>query len=113
VAVRLEGTIKRFVGRSSDTMPRPGVQGADGTTPTDADIPVGSRFVVSDTGEEYRWNGSDWYPVEPESPVVGLLTELIAETRAVRSGLELYFALERGLNIDLRTEDVSQLAAGE
>lgn len=110
MAVVLEGTVKRFVGLARDAKPRPGVEGADGTTPTAADVPAGSRFVESDTGRVFAWNGFDWHPAQPADATAELLGELVAETRAVRSGLELFFALNHGVNIDLRTEDVSQFA---
>lgn len=58
MTVRLEGSIKRFVGLSSDAKPRPyrlGGDMAEGEL-----LPAGSVFYEEDTGKTARWDGSDW-----------------------------------------------------
>lgn len=47
MAVRLEGTIKRFIGTSTDEKP---------TT----DVPPGSSFLESNTGVVSRYDGTVW-----------------------------------------------------
>ena len=59
MAVRLEGTIKRFIGASTDTKPVVG-RLFDGSILADRDLPPGSSFLESDTGRVYRWNGFEW-----------------------------------------------------
>ena len=49
MAVRLEGTIKRFIGTSSDEKP---------TT----DVPPGSSFLEANTGIVSRFDGMTWIP---------------------------------------------------
>lgn len=82
MAVRLEGSIKRWIGLSTDTKPEPGQFSPDGEELTSAELPAGSSFLESDTGLIYRWNGHDWLP--GEGPVVdhlraieGLLREVV------------------------------------
>jgi hypothetical protein len=48
MAVRLETTIKRFIGLSTDDKP------------IETDMPAGSSFLESDTGDIYRWDGESW-----------------------------------------------------
>jgi hypothetical protein len=107
--VRLESTIKRFVGRSSDDKPRPGQEGADGITPAVADVPPGSTFLDLDTGGLYRWDGTDWILPSVEDATVALLGELLQEMRAVRVGIELQLLLTHDVKIDLKTETVLEL----
>ena len=57
MAIKLEGSIRRWVGQSTDVKPKPGVQ-ADGSTVADTDLPAGSSFLETDTGRIYRWDGA-------------------------------------------------------
>lgn len=65
--VKLEGSIRRYIGLSSDTKPVPGMQNADNTLVSDTDIPAGSSFFESDTGRIARWNGAAWLLPPPAS----------------------------------------------
>lgn len=62
--VRLESTIRRYVGLSTDRKPFVGVNLPDGAgvsaTLTALDLPPGSSFLETDTGAIWRWNGMTW-----------------------------------------------------
>ncbi|MDO8631175.1 MAG: hypothetical protein Q7R41_11845 [Phycisphaerales bacterium] len=64
MTVKLEGTIKRFIGLSSDRKPTIGANPRDDAgevlTLTATDLPAGSSFLETDTGTIWRWNGSTW-----------------------------------------------------
>lgn len=84
MAVTLEGSIKRFIGLSTDEKPRPGSFLADGTELTESDIPAGSSFLASDTGAVYRWNGIDWLAADSAEVLElralrGAIADLVAE----------------------------------
>lgn len=64
MSVRLEGTIKRFIGLSTDDKPSVGVQ-LDGTTVEARDLPAGSSFLEEDTGRIARFDGTRWWVIEP------------------------------------------------
>lgn len=54
MTVRLESSIRRYVGLSTDPKPI----GYSGIV---ADpIPAGSSFLETDTGDIWRWNGTEW-----------------------------------------------------
>lgn len=79
MAVRLEGTIKRFIGSSTDEKPRPSAQyGNDGQPNVDRDLPPGSSFLEADTGLIYRWNGLEWV-----APAPGPSADLIDLLRSI------------------------------
>lgn len=59
MAVKLETSIKRFIGLSSDTRPTPYKLG--GTMAEGETLPIGSVFFEMDTGREYRWEGGIWF----------------------------------------------------
>ena len=65
MAVKLEGSIQRWIGFSSDTKPGLGVDSENVTT-AHADIPVGSSFLESDTGRIFRWTGTTWIVPIPD-----------------------------------------------
>lgn len=109
MAVTLEGTTRRYIGRSIDVKPRPGLTGADGVTPTALDILAGSTFLEHDTGVVYRWNGNDWTIPSTQDGALLLLGELLLEARAIRSGIELGLSLEHGVHVNLITEAITQL----
>lgn len=85
MAVRLESTIKRYTGLSSDDKPRLG-QNSDGVEVSAADLPVGSSFLESDTGNIYRWTGTQWQ--FGDSPEVLELREIKALLAAFAERLE-------------------------
>ena len=64
MTVKLEGTIKRFIGSITDTKPYPGMILSDGYEVTANDLRVGSSFLAIDTAtgieEIYHWNGREW-----------------------------------------------------
>lgn len=82
MAVRLETTIKRYIGHSGDLKPRPGVVLDDGSTISD--LPAGSSFLEEDTGRVYRWTGAIWSAAEGSDEQTLLLAEILAEVRALR-----------------------------
>ena len=75
MTVKLEGTIKRFIGLSTDRKPAIGWNPRDDAgvelTLTATDLPAGSSFLETDTGTIWRWNGSTW----TASPVDNALAE--------------------------------------
>lgn len=62
MAYRLEGTIRRYIGTSSDRKPTPGDLDplGSGRTLDATDVPYGSSFLESDTGAVWRWDGHRW-----------------------------------------------------
>lgn len=83
MAVRLEGSIQRWIGFSSDRKPGLGVDSENVTT-APADIPVGSSFLESDTGRIFRWTGTTWVAPMPDDRVVELLTQIVDELHRQR-----------------------------
>lgn len=61
MTVRLESTIKRFTGLSTDKRPEPRTLG--GRMNEGEPLPPGSVFYELDTGKEYRWDGGLWFPM--------------------------------------------------
>ena len=88
MTVRLEGTIKRWVGLSSDVKPALGLQ-ADGSTITSADLPAGSSFMESDTGRIYRWDGASWTVSLPVDEQLYVLEAILSELKEFRQMVEL------------------------
>ena len=94
MAVRLEGSIKRYIGLSSDTKPVLGWQ-PDGSTLTGADLPAGSSFLETDTGRIYRWDGaSAWtLPILGPDDQLYVLQALLSEVTQLRQIVEFYINL--------------------
>ena len=93
MAVRLEGSIKRFIGLSTDEKPNLGYQWEDGSTIVSADLPAGSSFMESDTGDIYRWTGSEWaVPDDPEDRQLLALQAMLFQLTALRESFELFVA---------------------
>ena len=84
--MRLETSIKRYIGDSSERKPRPGELQDDGTTLLATDLPSGSSFFEEDTGFVSRWTGYVWTTVPPERPTeeVTILKEIRDLMRAAR-----------------------------
>ena len=86
-----EGRVARFIGGSGDKKPYLGLQLEDpAVIMTDADLPVGSTFFETDTGNIYRWSGAAWtlpQPAEPQAPLLQALSELKVEIVALRMGM--------------------------
>jgi len=84
MAVRLEGTIRRYLGLSTDTKPKVGEQ-FDGAEVTARELPAGSSFLETDTGRILRWDGEAWtYPSAgaevTEDYQAALLAEALKQT---------------------------------
>ena len=87
--VRLEGTIKRYIGVSTDTKPRPGIQDGDGNLLTTVDVPAGSSFMESNTGRIYRWSGSEWTYSAGVDGQAMVLEAILVELTQIRQRLFL------------------------
>lgn len=83
--VRLEGTIKRFIGQSTDLKPA--------TTDEDK-IPAGSSFLETDTGKIARFDGNVWQIADDGSEVRELLAALLTETQRIGQLLSLASGVE-------------------
>lgn len=70
--VRLEGTIKRFIGLSTDFKPE--------STPDDP-LPPGSSFLETDTGKIARYGTNGWEKATEADDVRDLLAALLDEVR--------------------------------
>lgn len=83
--VRMESSIKRYIGHSSEQKPRPGALLEDGTVITFEDLKVGSSFLEEDTGFISRWTGIVWSePVVEAAEELEVLNQILAEMRAAR-----------------------------
>ncbi len=81
--MRLEATIKRFIGDSSERKPMPGEKLEDGTVLLD--LPAGSSFLEEDTERIARWNGQRWSkPVHESKDELDVLHQILAELRDAR-----------------------------
>ena len=86
MAVRLEGSIKRWIGLSTDDKPALGHY-SDGVIVTDGDLPAGSSFLETDTGRIYRWDGREWGVHIPENQNEELLTSILLELASIKEVL--------------------------
>ena len=82
MTIRLEGSINRYLGLSTDA--KPVGDFANGET-----IPVGSSFMETDTGKIYRWDGGAWKYASPEDDQAQLLAAILSELRNIRTTVEL------------------------
>ena len=74
MAVRLEGTIKRWIGLSTATKPFPGqVRESDGVALGATDVPSGSSFFEADTWRIWRWSGTEWQYTDQNAEIVAYL----------------------------------------
>ena len=92
MAVALEGTIKRYIGLSTDRKPTPRVASPDGSVPLSTDILPGSSFLETDTYRIFRWSGSEWTYTEPEDRNGLLLESILFELRSLRERIDLVTA---------------------
>lgn len=74
MTVRLETSIKRFIGLSTDEKPYPGLILPGGHELTQAEMPPGSSLFTWDTNEVWHWNGLEW--VIGETPEVRVLKDI-------------------------------------
>ena len=85
MAVKLEGSIKRYLGLSTDLKP----------SSTDEDkIPVGSSFLETDTGRIYRFDGYTWSVATEELTTRDLLAALLRETQRIATIIGLATGVE-------------------
>ena len=95
MTVRLEGSIRRWIGLSSDTKPEPGQTGFDPLTNAHvplvaADVPAGSSFLETDTGLIWRWNGEQWTSAPgEESDLLYVAQALLVEVTQLRQMVAL------------------------
>lgn len=88
MAVRLEGTTRRYIGLSTDEKPVPGYQ-LDGSRIAGQDLPAGSSFLERDTGRILRWDGESWtYPQPTDETQTEILQLLYVEMHALRELIE-------------------------
>lgn len=85
--MRLESSIKRYIGLSTERKPRPGLTMEDGVVVTLSDLPAGSSFFEEDTGLVSRWTGLVWTEGFPEvrSEELQIQIEILSELRAART----------------------------
>ena len=84
MAVRLEGSIKRWIGDSTDRKPSIGTAvDADRQVYTASDLVPGSSFLEADTGRIYRWTGEHWVAAqESESTLIlGAILSVLGEIK--------------------------------
>lgn len=67
--MRLETTIKRFIGNSTEQLPE--LEQRD----------AGSTVLLEDTGKVVRWTGKAWVPETHEESQAGLLREILHTLR--------------------------------
>ena len=94
MAVRLEGSIKRFIGLSTDEKPVLGTSQLDDrgheVEITARDLPPGSSFMESDTGRVLRWTGELWaFPATNGDEQGQWLALLYEEMHSLRELVEL------------------------
>ena len=86
MTVRLEGTIHRWAGLSTDDKPTPGYADAAGTVLTARDVPPGSTFK-DEKGRIWAFDGATWNlpevadAVSPLVEAIGLLRQEVAQLR--------------------------------
>lgn len=88
MAVRLEGTTKRFIGLSTDAKPYVGAQ-LDGSMIASTDLPAGSSFFETDTWRIARFDGLEWQHERTGIDTDGLLLQLLEEQKKSNEFLEL------------------------
>ncbi len=77
MGVQLVATLHRFSGHSLDTKPT-------------GDVPVGSIFTATDTGEEWVWDGFFWNrPDAKLAEIAGLLQQILDVNREIKTGIDV------------------------
>lgn len=93
---RLEGSIKRWIGKSSDTKPYPGQVLSQDNGPdvvlTANDVPRGSSYLETDTGRIYRWSGTEWTYTVPADEQAEYLQAILFELASLRELLTVKLA---------------------
>lgn len=90
MAVKLESTIRRYIGLATDGLPTPGEYSeAAGRVLTVEDVPPGSTFK-DNHGRISTWDGSGWRLLDmtaDNADIVQALAELRLEVAQLRIGL--------------------------
>ena len=112
MTVKLESTIKRYIGLSTDDKPTPGeYSDAAARVLTAEDVPPGSTFK-DDRGRISTWNGSDWHEPSAAADTVTAIVEAIGELRLEVAQLRIGM-IDREQCSEVRTEDaLAAIAAG-
>ena len=88
MAPKLEGSIHRYIGLSTDAKPVVG-QTIEGNDVTSQDIPAGSSFMETDTGRIFRYDGADWQVFIAEDAQQQVLEMIYAELVTIRETIQL------------------------
>ena len=91
MAVKLEGTIKRWIGLSTDIKPKVGLT-VEGLTITANDLPVGSSFLEEDTGRIWRYNSVEWVVPVPSNEQAEYLQAILFELANIKETIVESFA---------------------
>lgn len=91
MAVRLEGSISRYIGLSTDDKPRVGVR-VDGAIISASDLPDGSSYLEQDTGRIFRYHANEWRYGVTENDQGVYLSAILLELRALNEKLDLVTA---------------------
>ena len=86
--VKLENTIKRFIGLSTDDKPVWDDERAERR------LPAGSSFLETDTGKIHRFNGLDWAHYDPIDETTNYLDAIQSQLAATHRLLAAAFDLE-------------------
>lgn len=90
MAVTLEGTIRRYIGLSSDRKP--------GTDPVpvggESTPPMGSTFLESDTGVIYRYDNGSWRTPASTDQQLVMLTYIFEELRQLSEILQRHTGIQ-------------------
>ena len=93
MAVKLSGTIRRFIGLSTDAKPFVGqtIEGlnSDHGVIEANDLPPGSSFLETDTGRIWRYDGQDWKVFIAEDAQQQVLEMIYAELHTIRETIQL------------------------
>lgn len=92
MAIKLEGTIKRYIGLSTDIKPQSGEPFAGGAVAET--IPQGSSFLEADTGRIYRWLGTSWELNIPIDDQLVVLQAVLRELGNINRLLQLATGIE-------------------
>ena len=98
---RLGGVIHRYIGTSTEVKPYVGqMDMATRAEITAADLPAGSTFEESDTGDEYRFDGRGWNLIGSAAGltarIMDRLDEIVEELRVQTGHLAAASEISRG-----------------
>lgn len=88
MAIRLETSIRRFIGLSADEKPVPGGRRLeDDHLYTAADIPAGSTLLETDRGWLWHFNGEAWVRAVPDTSLEAWASAILAELASIREAI--------------------------